>query len=314
MAFYIVRRVLLLFPVLFVVAVIAFFITNFMPGDPVRLMLGDFVTEAQVQEMNTRLGLDQPIPIRFFLWLQRLLIGDLGQSLFLHIPVTTAILSRLEPTLILAFLGQALAVVVGVPLGILSAVKERSVLGQFSALLAIGGLSIPSFWLAISLILFFGVHLGWLPVAGYQSIFEAGPRALRYCVLPMISIGVMHSGLLARMTRSAMLDVLQQDYMRTARAKGLQQYRVVLKHGLRNAGIPILTVLGASFSTLLAGTWIVEVVYNIPGTGSLAITAIMRRDYPLIQGAIIFIAVIYVFMNLLIDLSYAFLDPKIKLD
>lgn len=301
-------------PVILVVAVTAFIITNVIPGDPVRLMLGDFATEEQIIEMKSNLGFDQPLWRRFIIWFFNIIRGDLGDSLFLRTSVSRAIITRLEPTIILAILGQFFALLIGVPLGVLAAVKRKSILGKIASLLAIGGLSIPSFWLAISLILLFGVNLGWLPVAGYRFISEGGFGFLRYSVLPAISIGVMHSGLLARMTRSAMLDVLSQDYIRTAKAKGLTIYKTVIKHALRNAFIPVLTVVGASFSMLLAGTWIIEVVYDIPGTGSLAINAIMRRDYPLIQGAIVFVAFIYLIINLIVDLAYVFFDPQIRLD
>ncbi len=314
MTAYIIRRILLVIPILFIVAVTTFFITNVIPGDPVRLILGDFASEIQVAQLRSELGWDKPLYVRFFLWVTRLLRGDLGQSLFLHVPVTQAIYTRMEPTIVLAILGQTIAVLIGIPLGVLAASNHRRILDQIAVFLAIGGVSIPSFWLAISLMLLFSVTLGWFPVAGYQSIGEAGFSSLRYLVLPSISIGVMQSALLARITRSAMLDVLTQDYVRTAKAKGLQRYRILGKHALRNASIPIVTILGSSFSQLLAGTWIIETVYSIPGTGALAITAIMRRDYPLIQGSIIFIALIYVLINLVIDISYALLDPRVKME
>lgn len=311
---YCIRRILHVVPVLLVVAITAFAITNLMPGDPIRLMLGDFATEAEVARMRESLGLDAPLLVRFGLYVRRLLQGDLGTSLFLNIPVTEAIFSRMGPTILLAFSGQMLAILLGIPLGILAAVRQRSIFDKLAMVIAVFGISIPSFWLAITFVQVFSVGLGVFPVAGYQPFSEVGFGVLRYIFLPACSIGIMQSGLLARMTRSSMLDVLGEDYMRTAKAKGIAELWVIIKHGLKNAAMPVMTVIGSSFSVLLAGTWIVESVFQIPGTGSLAITAIMRRDYPLIQGSIVFIALVYVGINLLVDLSYAFFDPRVELE
>lgn len=309
---YIIRRVLFLVPVLLIVAVVAFIITNVIPGDPVRLMLGDFATEAEIAAMEEKLGFNQPFHIRFATWLGNILRGDLGTSLFLQIPVTEAIAGRLEPTLLLAVIGQTIGILIGIPLGVLAAVKHRTVFDQSAIVIALAGISIPSFWLAIMFMMVFAVNLGWFPTSGYRPFAEVGFGVIRYLVLPGLSLGVMQSALLARMTRSAMLDVLKQDYIRTARAKGLSENIVILRHALKNAMIPVVTVLGFSMAVLLGGTWIVETVYNIPGTGALAITAILRRDYPIIQGSMIFIALVYVLVNLLVDISYAFINPRVK--
>lgn len=309
---YIVRRLIMLLPVLIIVAVIAFLATHMMPGDPVRLILGDFATEDQVMALKKELGYDKPLFIQFFVWIGQIFHGNVGESLFLHQPVTEAILSRLEPTILLALVGQTLGVVIGIPLGVLAAVRHRSWIDQSAIGFSLIGISIPNFWLALVLILVFGVNLRWFPVAGYRPISEVGFGVIKYIVLPGVTLGFMQCGIIARMTRSAMLDVLKQDYVRTARAKGLSETVVITKHALRNALIPVVTVIGFSLATLLGGTWIVETVFNIPGTGALAITSIMRRDYPIIQGSMIFVALIYVLVNLLVDISYALINPRIK--
>lgn len=309
---YFFRRLLLLLPVLLVVAVVAFIITNIIPGDPVRLMMGDFATQEQILEMEQKLGFDQPVHVRFGNWLQNIIRGDLGESLFLQIPVTRAIISRLEPTIMLAMFGQLLGILIGIPLGVIAAVKHKTIADQSAIAISLAGISIPSFWLAIMLMLVFAVNLGWFPTSGYRPISEVGLGVIRYLVLPGFSLGFMQSALLARMTRSAMLDVLRQDYIRTARAKGLPEKTIIIRHALKNAMIPIITVLGFSMATLLGGTWIIETIYNIHGTGSLAINAILRRDYPVIQGSMIFVALIYVIVNLLVDLSYALINPRVR--
>lgn len=309
---YIIKRIILLVPIIVIVAVIAFLITNIMPGDPVRVILGNFATEEQVAELTSQLGLDKPLHIRFGIWISNVVKGDLGDSLFLNMSVKDAILSRIEPTFLLAIIGQSLGILIGIPLGIISAVKHRTWVDQSAIAISLAGVSIPSFWLSQILILGFGVKLRWFPVCGYKPLAEVGIEAIKYLVLPGLTLGFMQSGLIARMTRSAMLDVLKQDYIRTARNKGLSETIVIIRHALKNSLIPIITVTGFSLAVLLGGTWIVETVFAIPGTGSLAIDAIMRRDYPVIQGSMIFISLVYVIVNLIVDISYAFINPKIK--
>ncbi len=309
---YILRRLLAAIPVLAVVAVTAFFITNITPGDPVRLILGDFATEGEVQQMRASLGLDQPLPVRFGYWLRRVVVGDLGNSLFLQVPVTQALRQRLEPTIFLAVIGQFFGLLLGVPLGTLAAMHHRKLIDMGAIGISLAGISIPSFLVATLLVSLFGVRLGWLPVAGYQPWSQVGFGVWRYLFLPGLTLVFMQTALLARMTRSAVLEVLHQDFVRTARSKGVPQVWVMVKHVLRNAAIPIVTVFGLSFAALLGGTWIVESVFAVPGTGSLAVTAILRRDYPVIQGTILFAAGIYVAINLLVDLSYALFDPRLR--
>jgi len=309
---YIVRRLLLIVPVLGIMALITFFITYVLPGDPVRLMLGDFATEEQIRELERKLGYDQPLYTQFALWLRNILRGDLGQSLFLRMPVTKAILQRVEPTLLLAVFGILFGTLTGIPLGVIAAIRHRSWIDQLAISTSLVGITIPNFFLALLLVLVFGVWLRLLPVAGYRPISQAGLGVIRYLILPGVSIGFMQTGSIARMTRSAMLDVLRQDYIRTARAKGLAEKVVIARHALKNSLIPVVTVIGFSLAMLLGGTWIAETVFAIPGTGALAITSIMRRDFPVIQGSMIFVALIYMMVNLVVDLSYAFLNPRIK--
>lgn len=309
---YIIKRLISLVPVIIVVSIISFLITYIMPGDPVRVILGNFATEDQVMQLNSQLGLDKPIYTQFVLWISKIIRGDLGESLFLNMPVTKAILGRIEPTFLLAIIGQSIGLFIGIPMGVVAAVKHKSWVDQSAIAVSLAGVSIPSFWLSLMFILGFSVKLRWFPVCGYRPIAEVGFGAIKYLVLPGITLGFMQSGLIARMTRSAMLDVLRQDYIRTARNKGLCESIVIARHALKNALIPVVTVIGFSLAVLLGGTWIVETVFNIPGTGSLAINAIMKRDYPIIQGCMIFIAIIYILVNLFVDISYAFLNPKVK--
>ena len=309
---YIIRRVLLIIPVLCIMALITFFITYVLPGDPVRLMLGDFATEDQIRELEVKLGYDQPLYVQFGFWLRNILRGDLGQSLFLRMPVTKAISQRVEPTLLLAVFGILFGTLTGIPLGVIAAIKHRSWVDQLAISTSLIGITIPNFFLALLLVLVFGVWLRVLPVAGYRPITQVGFGVIRYLILPGVSIGFMQTGSIARMTRSAMLDVLRQDYIRTARAKGLAEKVVIARHALKNSLIPVVTVIGFSLAMLLGGTWIAETVFAIPGTGALAITSIMRRDFPVIQGSMIFVALIYMLVNLVVDISYAFLNPRIK--
>lgn len=310
---YIVKRVLKSIPVLLIVIFISFLVTHIMPGDPVKLVLGDYASKEQILILQQKLNLDKPIWEQFFIWFAGLLRGDLGNSLFGNASVADTIKSRIEPTFILALIGQIIGMVIGISTGIIAALNHGKLIDKISIAISLVGISAPSFWVAIMLINFFAVKLGWFPVCGYRPIHEVGLfKSLQYLILPGITIGLMQCGQIARMTRSAMLDVLKQDYLRTARAKGLQESTIVVKHALRNAILPIITVSGFSLAVLLGGTWIVETIFSIPGTGSMAITAIMRRDYPLIQGAMIFIATIYIVINLLVDILYTILNPKVR--
>jgi peptide/nickel transport system permease protein len=293
-------------------ALVTFFITYVLPGDPVVLILGDFATEEQIVELEQKLGYDKPIYVQFVRWLKDIVRGDFGESLFLQKPVTEAILSRVEPTFLLAIFGITFGTLIGIPLGVIAAVRHRTWLDQFAIVSSLIGITIPNFFLALLLVLIFAVKLRLLPVAGYRPFSEVGFGVIRYLILPGLSIGFMQSGSVARMTRSAMLDVLRQDYVRTARAKGLAEKLVIARHALKNSLIPVVTVIGFSLAMLIGGTWIAETIFTIPGTGALAITSIMRRDFPVIQGSMIFVALVYMLVNLVVDISYAYLNPRIK--
>ena len=309
---YILKRLISLIPVIIIVAIITFFITNLMPGDPVRVILGNMATEEQVLQLEEQLGLDQPLIYRFIDWSSNIIRGDLGDSLYLNSSVRTAIISRLEPTFLIALMAQFMGGVLGLFFGILAAVNHRKILDQLSITVSLLGISVPSFWLSIILILIFSVWLRWFPVSGYEPLAEAGFSTFRYLILPSTALAFMQAGIIARITRSSILDTFKEDYIRTARSKGLYQRTIIIKHSLRNAMVPIITVIGHNFAILLGGTWIIETIFFIPGTGYLAINAIMRRDIPVIQGCIIFVALIYITVNLLVDISYAFFNPRIK--
>lgn len=310
---YVVKRIIMLIPIIIVVMIASFIITHIMPGDPVKMILGDFANENQIIEMKQQLGLDKNIIEQFRIWSIGVIHGDFGQSIFLHENVTKIILSRIEPTFLLAIFGEVIGILIGIPLGIISAMKHRSVLDQSAIGISLLGVSIPSFWLSLMLMLFFGVQLKWFPVYGYEFFADVGFSNIKYLILPSFTIGFMQSGIIARMTRSSMLEILKQDYIRTAQLKGVSEKLVIFKHCLKNAMPPIVTIIGFSIAVLLGGTWVVETVFNIPGTGALAISSILKRDYPVIQGCMIFTAFIYVGVNLLVDISYAFLDPKLRI-
>lgn len=310
---YIGKRVLKIIPVLLVVTVISFFVTHLMPGDPVKLLLGDHASKEQILSMQQQLNLDKPLLVQFGIWFMNLLHGDLGESLFGNQPVLQMIITRMEPTVLLAVYGQVVGMFIGISLGIIAAFNHGKWADKLSIAISLAGISAPSFWVAIMMIEIFAVKLGWLPVCGYKTIAEVGLiGTLKYLVLPGTTIAFMQCGQIARMTRSAMLDILNKEYLRTARAKGVPEKVVIMKHALKNAMLPIITVSGFSLAVLLGGTWIVETIFNIPGTGNMAINAIMRRDYPLIQGSMIFIATIYLLVNLLVDILYCVFDPKVR--
>ena len=309
---YLIRRVLAAIPVMVLVATGVFLLLFLTPGDPAFVILGPDASPQQVEELRERLGLNQPWYVQLFRWYGRLLQGDLGQSLFLNRPVTQAIAERAEPTLILTLLATLVAISIGLIFGVLSALRRGRWLDTGTMLLAIGGVSMPSFWLGLNLIFVFGVVLGWLPVAGYQPLSVGIWENLRYMILPAVTLGLAQAALLARLTRSTMLETLNEDYVRTARAKGLAERRVVATHALRNALIPIVTVIGLTFAVLLGGAVITEQVFNIPGVGRLLIQAVTRRDYPVVQGVVLIVAGLYVLINLFVDLIYGYLDPRLR--
>jgi peptide/nickel transport system permease protein len=310
---YIARRVIISVFTLLIVSLVIFGIVHFTPGDPARIMAGEVAAAEDVERIRRELGLDRPIAVQYIGWLAQLLRGDLGRSLFLQRPVTQAILERAEPTLLLTVFSLALAVLIGVPAGIVAAVRRGSVADQALAVVALLGLCIPNFFLGMMLILVFSVGFGLLPSGGYVPLAEGNlALTLRYLYLPILTLGFSESALISRITRAAMLDTLSQDYVRTARSKGLRDRMVVLKHAFRNSLVPILTVVGLALGVLLGGAVVTETVFTIPGVGRLVVSSIARRDYPVIQGVVLTIAVLYVVVNLVIDLAYTFVDPRIR--
>lgn len=309
---YTIRRLLLLIPVMLLVATGVFLLLRLTPGDPAGVILGPDATEERRLELRETLGLEDPLIVQYGRWLGKMVRGDLDRSLFLDQPVTEALLERAQPTLLLTFLALLVAIVLGIPTGIIAARSRGTWLDLSSMGVAMVGIAMPTFWLGLNLIFIFAVLLRWLPVAGYAPLSEGPWESLRYMILPAITLGVAQGALLARMTRSMMLEVLNQDYVRTARSKGLTEQGVILRHALRNAFLPLLTVIGLSFAALMSGAVVTEQIFNIPGVGRLLIQAIGRRDFPLVQGAVLVIAAIYVLINLLVDLLYAIIDPRIR--
>ena len=309
---YLLRRILAVIPVMVVVATVTFVLIHLAPGDPANIIAGPDATPADVVRLRRNLGLDQPLPTQLLHWYGRLLRGDLGDSIFLRRPVTEAIVERLEPTLLLTSWATLIAVLIGVPAGIISARYHNSAVDQSFMGLALIGLSVPNFLLGLLMILVFGVWLRWLPVAGYVSLDLGLWDNLRSLLMPSISLGLVQSALIARITRSSMLDVLREQYILASRAKGLAERAVVYKHALKNAIIPTLTVIGITFAILVGGAVVIETVFNIPGLGRLIISAVLRRDYPVIQGVVLIIAVTYTLINLIVDLVYLTRDPRIR--
>lgn len=309
---YLIKRIIALIPVMFIVATVVFFLVHLIPGDPASVLLGPNATPSDVVRVRAQMGLDRPIYSQFLIWISRTFQGNLGDSIFLGRPVTRAILERAEPTLELITLSLIVAILIGIPAGILSAVKPNSWLDKSLMVFAILGVSIPTFWLGLNFIELFAVLLNWLPAAGYSPLSSGVWRNLSYMILPALSLGFNQSALIARICRSSMLEAMGQDYIRTARSKGLAECMVILKHALRNVMIPTVTVIGTSFAVLIGGAVVTEIVFNIPGIGLLIISSVLRRDYPVIQGCVLFIAAAYVLINLIVDIIYVYIDPRVK--
>lgn len=310
---YIVRRLVLLVPVILIVGVIVFALVHLTPGDPAGVILGDQATPEQVDQLREQLGLNDPLPVQFFNWFTGILRLDFGESVFLGIPVTEALLDRVAPTGLLTLYALIVQIVIGVPLGVMSALRHGSITDRLLTAVAVSGAAIPNFFLGILLILFFAVTLQWLPSVGYVSPTEDLSGHFQRMLMPAFALGFSTAGLLARLIRSSMLDVLNEDYVRTALAKGLMRRDVVVRHALRNALIPAITVIGTSFAALLGGAVVTETVFTIPGMGRLVVQSIGRRDYPIIQGAVMTIAITYVLVNLLVDILYIYADPRVRL-
>ncbi len=312
MAGYVAWRLASAVPVVLLVTLISFSIMALVPGDPAAIIAGATATDAEIAALRTELVLDLPFHARLLAWYGDLLAGDLGRSILLQRPVTEAIAERLPVTLALGAYALVLTLVFGIGLGVLAAVRQNTWIDQLCMTVAVLGVSIPNLWLALLFVFLFAVTLGWFPTGGYVPFAEDFLRALQALTLPAVALALMQVGLLARMTRSAMLEVLRQDFVRTARAKGLPGWFVVLRHALGNALVPLVTVLGIILSLMISGTVVIESVFSLPGMGRLIVNAIQRRDYPVIQGGLLLIACALVAVNLVVDLLYAWLDPRVR--
>ena len=312
MGSFLARRLLATLPVLLIVAVLVFLMLRLTPGDPAAVLAGDAASTEQIAQIRSGLGLDRSIPEQFAIWFGRLLTGDLGESFYYKTRVTDLIGQRLEPTVSLAVLTITLAVVVAVPLGVLAAWRFGGWLDRALMAFSVLGFSIPVFVLAYGLIWLVSLKLGWLPVQGYKRIGEGLGPWLQHLLLPSITLSVIYIALIARVTRAAVLETLGEDYIRSARAKGLSEGKVLIRHALANAAVPIVTVIGIGIALLIGGVVVTESVYAIPGLGRLTVDAVLARDFPTIQGVILLFSFVYVMINLLVDLSYVFFDPRIR--
>jgi peptide/nickel transport system permease protein len=312
MSAYILRRLLATIPVMAVVAIFVFFLLRLAPGDPAAIIAGEDATAAQIAAVRGKLGLDRPILEQFVVWLGGMLQGDFGTSIFSNLPVTRLIAQRIEPTLSLMLTTLLVAVSLAIPLGVLAAWKARHLVDRLVMTFSVLGFAMPVFLVGYVLIYLFAVKLGWLPVQGYVPIREGLWPWAESLILPSLALGITYMALIARITRASMLEVLAQDYIRTATSKGLTTDRVLLLHALKNASVPIVTVIGIGIALLISGVVITETVFNIPGLGRLTVDAVLKRDYPIVQGLIIVFAAAKVLVNLVIDISYVFLDPRIR--
>ncbi len=327
MSKYIIRRILNLIPVLVGVSIIVFMMVHISPGDPIRIMLGEDASPEEVERLREVYGLDQPLHIQYGRWVGNVLQGDLGTSIRRGRPVTGLILGRLGATMELAVVSLLLATLISIPLGVIAAIKQNSWVDFFSMVLALLGVSMPPFWIGLMLLIYIALHVDFFPIFGrglamveaVRYLFAEGSFAgfyesIRYLILPAISLGTAGAAVLTRLTRSSMLDVLREDYIRTARSKGLRERVVVFKHAFRNALLPVVTIWGLQLGFLMGGAVITETVFAWPGVGRLIVDAINQRDFPIVQAGTLMLAVVFSVVNLLVDLSYAYLDPRIRYD
>ena len=311
---YIVRRLISIIPVLWLVSVLVFSLIHLVPGDPVLVILGTTAEKAQVEAMRHKLGLDQPLWLQYGRWMGGLVRGNLGHSIISDEPVMDMILRRIPTTLTVAAAALLLSLSISIPAGILSSLRHNSYTDYIFMGLVILAVSMPSFWLALLFILLFSVKLKLLPMMGWVSIFSNFSEGIKYLILPALSLAFILAALVARMTRSSMLEVLREDYIITALSKGTPKRLIVFKHALKNAFAPVLTIIGFQIGFLLGGTVVIEDIYSIPGVGRLIFTAITNRDYPVVQGCILMVTVVYVFVNAAVDLAYAYFDPRVSFD
>lgn len=309
---YILKRIASVVPVLVLVAIFVFLLLRLTPGDPAAILAGDAATPEQLERIRDSIGLNRPLPVQFATWVSALLQGDLGVSLISGVPVVDMIGQRLGPTISIAILTIVLSVVIAIPLGVVAAWKHKSWIDHLMMSFSVLGFSVPVFLVGYVLLLVFSVQLGWLPVQGFTPISKGIGPFLEKAILPALTLASIYIALIARMTRAAMLDVLGEDYIRTARAKGVGERRLLFVHALRNAAVPIVTIVGTGFALLISGVVVTESIFNIPGIGRLTVDAVLARDYPIIQAMILLTSALYVLINLLIDISYTFLDPRIR--
>jgi peptide/nickel transport system permease protein len=312
MGSYILRRLVSMIPVLFIVSLIVFSLLHLTPGDPALSMLGEEATPESVALLRERMGLDEPLPVQYVKWASSVVTGDLGRSIRSNQPVSESIMQRLPVTIELSILAVIVSLLIALPVGIIAAMRRNSPIDTASTTVALLGVSIPNFFLAILLIFLFSVRLGWLSPIGYTPILEDPIDNLKRMIMPAITLGTALSAIVMRMTRSSLLEVLDQDYVRTARAKGLRESRVVRGHALKNALVPVVTVVGLQIGGLLGGTIITETIFVLPGIGRLLVDAIFQRDFPVVQGVVLFAALAFLFANLAVDLLYAYIDPRIR--
>ncbi len=312
---FVIKRILSAVPVLLIVISLVFFMMRIIPGDPARLILGDEAKQEDVDALRERMGLNDPLGIQFLNYLKDIVKGDWGDSLQNHKPVFKNIRDHLEPTILLTLYASTLAIIVGIPFGVLAAKKRNSFLDYTLTTTAVFGLSAPSFWVGLMMVFYVGVRLRWFPVQGYTPIASGGLRGALYSLtMPAIALSIQYLSSFTRYTRSMMLDVMNNDYIRTARAKGLAERKVYYKHALKNALAPVITTVGFAIAGMLGGATITETVFHIPGMGRLAYQSLMRRDYTQEQAIILFVAIIFVFTNILLDIIYKLLDPRIEFD
>ncbi len=312
MAFYLIKRLLATIPVMLFVAIFIFLLLRLTPGDPAAMIAGDFASEAQIAEIRDKLGLTQPLIQQFFTWAGNLLQGDLGESFFFKKQVSELIAARIEPTLSLSLVTIIMTVAIAVPMGVIAAYKQGSWMDRVVMGFSVLGFSIPVFVIGFGLVYLFSIKLDWFPVQGYKRMADGLGPWIQHLILPAIALSIIFVAFIARMTRTSVLEVLGEDYIRTARAKGQTENKVLIRHALRNAAVPIVTVIGFAFAILIGGVVVTESVFNIPGLGLLTVEAVLNRDFPAIQAVVLLFSFIYVLINLVIDLSYTVLDPRIR--
>ncbi len=310
---YILKRILALIPVMFIVGIFVFFIIHLIPGNPAAMMLGPEATPEEIDAFSRSMGLDRPIPIQFVEWISNVIKGDFGMSLFFQgQQVTEVVFEHFKVTLTLTVLGVILAIILGIITGVIAAINHNNLLDRIIMVITSAGVSIPNFWLGLMLVLFFSIRLSILPPAGFKPLSAGLGESLRYLILPAITLAFGQTSLIARMTRSNMLEVLRSDYVRTAKAKGLSELTVNYKHALKNVLIPVITIIGLSFANLMGGAVVTEQIFNIPGVGRLLIKSVFTRDYPVIEGIVLYIAAMWVIINLVTDVLYVIIDPRIE--